>query len=90
MINSTFGVLESPGQPRHPGGKEHATKLKVLIYEAEEGGYWAKVPAIPGCVSQGETIEEVKANIFDALEGCLAVREEMAVQEAPAVEEMEL
>ena len=65
-------------------------KLKVLIYAAEEGGYWAKVPAIPGCVSQGETLEEVKANIVDALEGCLAVREEMAVQEAPAVEEMEL
>jgi predicted RNase H-like HicB family nuclease len=79
-----------PGQPRHPGGKEHTVKLKVLIYEAEEGGYWAKVPAIPGCVSQGETLEEVKANIVDALEGCLAVREEMAVQEAPAVEEMEL
>ena len=65
-------------------------KLKVLIYEAGEGGYWAKVPAIPGCISQGETLEEVKANILDALEGCLAVREEMAVQEARAFEEMEL
>ena len=48
------------------------------------------MPAIPGCVSQGETLEEVKANIVDALEGCLAVREEMAAQEAHAVEEMEL
>jgi predicted RNase H-like HicB family nuclease len=65
-------------------------KLKVLIYEAEEGGYWAKVPAIPGCVSQGETLQEVKANILDALEGCLVVREEMALQEAHAVEEMEV
>lgn len=54
-------------------------KLKVFIYEAEEGGYWAKVPAIPGCVSQGETLDEVKANIVDALEGCLAVRDEMAI-----------
>src|SRR5439155_397705 len=71
-------------------GKEHAVKLKVLIYAAEEGGYWAKVPAIPGCVSQGETLEEVKANILDALEGCRAVREEMALQEAPAVEELEV
>ena len=70
--------------------REHAMKLKVLIYSAEEGGYWAKVPAIPGCVSQGETLEEVKANILDALEGCLAVREEMALQEASAVEEMEV
>lgn len=65
-------------------------KLKVLIYEAEEGGYWAKVPAIPGCVSQGETLAEVRANIMDALEGCLAEREESAVQEARAVEELEV
>jgi predicted RNase H-like HicB family nuclease len=64
--------------------------LKVLIYKAEEGGYWAKVPAIPGCVSQGDTLEEVKANIVDALEGCLAVREETAMQEAPVFEEMEV
>ena len=65
-------------------------KLKAFIYEAEEGGYWAKVPAIPGCVSQGETLAEVKENLLDALEGCLAVREEMALLEAPALEEMEL
>lgn len=65
-------------------------KLKVFIYDAEEGGYWAKVPAIPGCVSQGETLEEVRANIVHALEGCLTVREEMAMQEAPAIEEMEV
>lgn len=70
--------------------KENVMKLKVLIYEAEEGGFWAKVPAIPGCVSQGETLEEVKANILDALEGCLAVREEAATQEAQAVEELEV
>ena len=65
-------------------------KLKALIFRAEEGGFWAKVPAIPGCVSQGETLEEVKANIIDALQGCLAVREEMALEDAQAVEEMEV
>ncbi len=65
-------------------------KLRVLIFRADEGGFWAKVPAIPGCVSQGETIEEVKANILDALQGCLAVREEMALEDAQAVEEMEV
>jgi len=73
-----------------PAEKEHNVKLKVLIYDAEEGGYWAKVPAIPGCVSQGETLSEVKANILDALEGCLSVREETALQEAHVVEEMEV
>lgn len=33
-------------------------KLKVIIHEAEEGGYWAEVPAIPGCATQGETLLE--------------------------------
>jgi predicted RNase H-like HicB family nuclease len=70
--------------------KEHTVKLKVLIFEAEEGGYWAKVPAIPGCVSQGETLSQAKSNILDALQGCLAVREEMALQEPHVVEEMEV
>ena len=65
-------------------------KLRVFIYQADEGGYWAKVPAIPGCVSQGETLAEVKTNILDALEGCLAVREESALEDATAVEEMEV
>lgn len=57
-------------------------KLKVLIYKAEEGGYWAKVPGVSGCHSQGETIDEVKANILDALEGCLDVAAEQAAEEA--------
>ena len=77
-------------EQRNPQREEYVVKLKAFIYEAEEGGYWAKVPAIPGCVSQGETLEEVKANILDALEGCRAVREEMALQDAQAVEELEV
>jgi Uncharacterized conserved protein len=48
-------------------------KLKVIIHEAEEGGYWAEVPAIPGCASQGETFEKVLANIHEAVEACLSV-----------------
>jgi predicted RNase H-like HicB family nuclease len=48
-------------------------KLKVIVHEAEEGGYWAEVPAIPGCATQGETFEELLQNIYDAVEGCLAV-----------------
>jgi len=46
-------------------------KVKVLIYEAKEGGLWAQVPAIPGCVTEGDTREELIANLRDALEGCL-------------------
>ncbi len=46
-------------------------KIKVLVHEADEGGFWAEVPALPGCVSQGETIEELTANIREAITGWL-------------------
>jgi predicted RNase H-like HicB family nuclease len=48
-------------------------KLKVIIHKAEEGGYWAEVPAIPGCATQGETFEELLKNLYEAIEGCLSV-----------------
>ena len=48
-------------------------KVKVVVHEAEEGGYWAEVPAIPGCASQGDTYEELVANLREAIEGCLSV-----------------
>jgi predicted RNase H-like HicB family nuclease len=48
-------------------------KLKVMIHSAEEGGYWAEVPAIPGCATQGETFEELLQNLYEAVEGCLSV-----------------
>jgi predicted RNase H-like HicB family nuclease len=48
-------------------------KMKAVVHEAEEGGFWAEVPAIPGCASQGETMDELLANIHEAIEGCLSV-----------------
>lgn len=48
-------------------------KLKVVIHEAEEGGFWAEVPAIQGCATQGETFDELLENIYEAVEGCLSV-----------------
>jgi predicted RNase H-like HicB family nuclease len=53
-------------------------KLKVVTHEAEEGGYWAEVPAIPGCATQGETFEELLQNLYEAVEGCLSVPVETA------------
>ena len=47
-------------------------KLTVVVHHAEEGGFWAEVPAIPGCASQGETYDELLRNIHEAIEGCLA------------------
>jgi predicted RNase H-like HicB family nuclease len=53
-------------------------KVKIVVHEAEEGGYWAEVPAIPGCATQGETFEELLQNLYEAIEGCLAVDVEPA------------
>ena len=52
--------------------------LKVLIHSAEEGGFWAEVPALPGCVSQGETMDELRANIREAIEGWLLAEDSSA------------
>ncbi len=48
-------------------------KLKVIVHRAEEGGFWAEVPAIPGCATQGENMEELVVNIQEAIEACLSV-----------------
>ncbi|MEI7795869.1 MAG: type II toxin-antitoxin system HicB family antitoxin [Methylococcaceae bacterium] len=48
-------------------------KLKIIIHPAEEGGFWAEVPAIEGCATQGDTIEELFTNIYEAVEACLSV-----------------
>jgi predicted RNase H-like HicB family nuclease len=48
-------------------------KLQVMIHPAEEGGFWAEIPAFAGCVSEGETLEETLQNIKEAAEGWLEV-----------------
>ncbi len=48
-------------------------KLKVLIHNAEEGGLWAEVPLIPGSVTQAENLEDLIANLYEAVDGCLSV-----------------
>ena len=49
----------------------------IIVYEAEEGGYWTKVPALPGCGSQGETLDETMANTKEAIEShIIALRED--------------
>jgi predicted RNase H-like HicB family nuclease len=48
-------------------------KVKVIVHEAEEGGYRAEVPSIPGCATQGETFDDLLQNLYEAVEGCLSV-----------------
>jgi predicted RNase H-like HicB family nuclease len=45
--------------------------VKIVVHEAEEGGYWAEVPALPGCASQGETMDELLANMREAIQAWL-------------------
>lgn len=49
-------------------------KIEIVVHEAEEGGYWAEVPAIPGCATQGETMKELRHNIGEAIQGCLSAQ----------------
>jgi predicted RNase H-like HicB family nuclease len=66
-------------------------KLKVLLHPAEEGGFWAEIPALPGCVSEGQTFEETLANIREAAEGWLIVAAEQAATETQSlITEIEL
>ncbi len=47
--------------------------VKAIIHEDEDGGYWAEVPVLPGCATQGDTIEELLANLREAIEGYLSI-----------------
>jgi len=47
--------------------------VKAIVHQEEGGGYWAEVPALPGCATQGETMEELLSNLHEAIEGYLSV-----------------
>jgi len=49
--------------------------VKAIIHKAEEGGLWAEVPALPGCVTQGESIDELRSNLNDAVKLWLEARQ---------------
>ena len=55
-------------------------RIKAIVHEAEERAYWAEVPALPDCATQGETMDELMANQHEAIKGCLSV--EVAQTEA--------
>jgi predicted RNase H-like HicB family nuclease len=45
--------------------------IRIVVHEAEEGGFWAEVPDIPGCATQGDSMDELMRNLRDAIVGCL-------------------
>lgn len=58
----------------------HIDDLTAYVHAAEEGGYWAEVPTLPGCLTQGETLDEVVENLNDAIEGWLSVQTEESLK----------
>ena len=56
--------------------------LKAIIHKAEEGGFWAEVPSLPGCLTQGETLAELKANLREAIELWLSVDDKVTESHA--------
>ena len=57
-------------------------KIKVIVHDAEEGGFWAEVPALPGCLTQAETLDELKANLHEAIALWLSVDDEVTESNA--------
>ena len=74
MVSFLEGCSENTGII-YWGEYDETMKLKAIFHVAEEGGFWAEVPALPGCVTQGETMEELKRNLTEAVEGWLLAAE---------------
>lgn len=66
-------------------------RLKVVLEPSEEGGYTVYVPALPGCISEGETVIEALQNIQEAIELYLEpVEDDWVLEENAVVQEIEL
>jgi predicted RNase H-like HicB family nuclease len=59
-----------------------AMTLKAIIHNAEEGGFWAEVPALPGCLTQAETLDELKTNLREAIQLWLSVDDDVTATNA--------
>jgi len=54
--------------------------IQAIIHRAEVGGYWAEVPSLPGCLTEAESLDELKANLLDAVKGWMEAAEARARQ----------
>jgi predicted RNase H-like HicB family nuclease len=65
-------------------------KLRINIYQDEDGMFIAECPSIPGCISQGKTAAEAESNIADAARECLAARAELGMPSTVEMQEIEI
>lgn len=65
--------------------------LKVILEPSDEGGYTIYVPSLPGCISEGETIDEATKNIQEAIELYLEpLEDELELTEGAIIQELAL
>ena len=78
--------------PSAPVGCENkrVQTYSVVIHEDPEGGFWAEVPALPGCYSQGETVDELMMHTREAIAGVLEVLKEQGGQPEANIQILEL
>jgi predicted RNase H-like HicB family nuclease len=60
--------------------------VKAIVHAEESGGYWAEVPALPGCFTEGDSIEELERNIREAVEGWLLAGEPIEASQDQVLE----
>ena len=65
-------------------------KFAVVIHREPEGGFWAEVPALPGCYSQGETVDELMENVREAISGVLDVMKANGTKPEPNIQILDL
>lgn len=58
--------------------------IQAVIHQADEGGYWAEVPSLPGCFTQAETFDEIRSNLLEAIQGWTEAAEERARRQLDA------
>jgi predicted RNase H-like HicB family nuclease len=94
-VERAAAEAQQPNRPGRPdcnrfegmcGVQEGRMELKIKVkihHDEEEGGYWATVPALPGCTTEADTLDELKANLKEAIEGVLAAREDLSTDSEP-------
>lgn len=81
IIENLKGVVESISRDRNYKVKVRRKNYEVILHpDLEDGGFWVECPALPGCSSQGDTIEESLEMIRDAIRGCLDISKEDAAR----------
>ncbi len=58
----------------------------IVVHEEPKGGFWAEVPALPGCYAQGDTSDELLKNVREAISGVLEVMKEQGLRPEPSIQ----